>query len=1148
MKEIKSVLVANRGEIAIRVFRACNEMGIRTIAIYSKEDSLSLHRNQADEAYLVGRGKKPVDAYLDIEDIIRIAHEHDVDAIHPGYGFLAENARFAKRCEEEGITFIGPRLEHLEMFGDKVNARIQAKLAGIPMIPGSDGPLNNFEELEEFAKTHGFPLMIKAVNGGGGRGMRAVESMGELREAYDRAKSEAKMAFGDDDVYVEKLIVEPKHIEVQIMGDTHGNVVHLYERDCSVQRRHQKVVEMAPAFALPLETRQRICDAAVQIMKNVKYVGAGTVEFLVTNDGNFYFIEVNPRIQVEHTITELITGIDIVKTQIRVAEGYALSDKEVGIPAQEDIECNGQAIQCRITTEDPSNNFMPDTGKLVAYRSSGGFGIRLDGGNAFTGSVITPYYDSLLVKASSWALTPEESIMKMLRCLREFRIRGVKTNIHFLINVLESPEFMSGTCNVNFIDEHPELFIFKQVRDRGTKMLRYIADVTVNGYQGLGHQEVPDFEPIQMPPLLPGQPQTGTKQKFDELGPEGFSKWLSEQKKVFFTDTTWRDAHQSLFATRLRTVDMARVAGEAARGVPNLFSLECWGGATFDVAYRFLHEDPWERLRMFRKEVPNVLLQMLLRGANAVGYTSYPDNVVRQFIKLAADNGVDVFRVFDSLNSLDNMQVAIDEVRNQNKIAEVSLCYTGDILDSSRTKYNLDYYVSMAKEVAKAGANIIAIKDMAGLLKPQAAYNLVSALKDAVDLPIHLHTHEGAGNAIYTYGRAIDAGVDVVDVAYSAFANGTSQPSMNSLYYGLSGHDRQPDMDADYMEQMSHYFASIRPYYKGVDKTNPYPSTEVYQHEMPGGQFSNLQQQAKSVGLGERWDEVKKVYHQVSMMFGDIIKVTPSSKVVGDMTLFMVQNGLTEQDIYDKGETLDFPQSVVEFFQGYLGVPYQGFPKKLQKIILKGKKQLKGRPGAYLEPVDFEDVRKHLVDLGSPATDEDVIAYCLYPKVYSDYVEFNSNYDDISVLDTPTFFFGMRRGESIHVTIEKGKMLIIKLIHVSEVDEDGNRIVSFEFNGQPRDIKIRDKHVKTTGVVRHKVDKTQPGEVGATLSGSVVKVIVKTGQSVLKGEPLIVTEAMKMETTITSPIDGIVGEIYVREGSRIESGDCLLKIQDRSNS
>lgn len=1146
MKEIKSVLVANRGEIAIRVFRACNEMGIRTVAIYSKEDSLSLHRNQADEAYLVGRGKKPVDAYLDIEDIIRIAHEHDVDAIHPGYGFLSENAKFAKRCAEEGIIFIGPNIEHLEMFGDKVNARIQAKLAGIPMIPGSDGPLKNFEELEEFAKTHGFPLMIKAVNGGGGRGMRAVERMEDLRGAYDRAKSEANMAFGDDDVYVEKLIVEPKHIEVQIIGDQHGHVVHLHERDCSIQRRHQKVVEIAPAFALPLETRQKICDAAVKIMKNVNYVGAGTVEFLVTRDGSFYFIEVNPRIQVEHTITELITGIDIVHTQIRVAEGYSLFDPQVGIPEQDKIRCEGMAIQCRITTEDPSNNFMPDTGKLVAYRSSGGFGIRLDGGNAFTGSVITPYYDSLLVKASSFGLTPQESIQKMLRCLREFRIRGVKTNIHFLINVLESPEFASGMCNVNFIDEHPELFKFKPVRDRGTKLLKYIADVTVNGYQGAGPQEVPDFEPLQLPPALAGDAPAGTKQKFDELGPEGFSKWLAAEKQVYFTDTTWRDAHQSLFATRVRTADMARVAGDAARGVPNLFSLECWGGATFDVAYRFLHEDPWERLRMFRKEVPNTLLQMLLRGANAVGYTSYADNVVQKFIDLAAKNGVDVFRVFDSLNSLDNMHVAIDRVRENNKLAEVALCYTGDILDSSRPKYNLAYYVNMAKELEKAGANIIAIKDMAGLLKPQAAYNLVSALKDAVDLPIHLHTHEGAGNAIYTYGRAIDAGVDVVDVAYSAFANGTSQPSMNSLYYGLTGHDRQPQMNIDYMEKMSLYFESVRPYYRGVDHTAPYPATEVYRHEMPGGQFSNLKQQAKSVGLGERWDDVKDMYHRVNMMFGDIIKVTPSSKVVGDMTLFMVQNNLTEEDVMEHGDTLDFPQSVIEFFEGRLGTPYQGFPEKLRKIVLKDRKPLTGRPGLLLPPVDLEAVRKELADLGADTSDEAVIAYCLYPKVFKDYTEFKHEYDDISVLDTPTFFFGMRRGEAIHVTIEKGKMLIIKLIHISEADDDGNRVVSFEFNGQPRDIKLRDKHVKTTGVVRRKVDKTRIGEVGATLSGSVVKILVNPGQMVSKGDPVIVTEAMKMETTITSPIDGVIGEVLVREGSRIESGDCLLVVEDRA--
>ena len=1143
MKKIKSVLVANRGEIAIRVFRACYEMGIRTVAIYSKEDTLSLHRNKADEAYLVGEGKKPVEAYLDIDDIIRIAKEHDVDAIHPGYGFLSENAEFAKRCQEEGITFIGPRLEHLIMFGDKVNAREQAKLAQIPMIPGSDGPLKDFEQLEAFAAEHGYPLMIKAVNGGGGRGMREVAKQEELREAYDRAKSEAKAAFGDDRVYVEKLIVEPKHIEVQIIGDQHGHVVHLHERDCSIQRRHQKVVEVAPAFALPQETRDAICQAAVKLMKNVSYVGAGTVEFLVTPDGSFYFIEVNPRIQVEHTITEVITGVDIVHTQIRVAEGYALDDPKIGITSQDMIRCQGTAIQCRITTEDPANGFMPDTGELMVYRSGGGFGVRLDAGNAFTGAIVTPYYDSLLVKATTYGLTHEETVSKMLRTLHEFRIRGVKTNIPFLINVLEHPDFQKGDYSVNFIDAHPELFNLKPARDRGTKLMRYIADVTVNGYTGKGKEDKPDFAPIQMPPALKEAPQAGTKQMFDQLGPEGFAKWVLEQKQVFFTDTTWRDAHQSLFATRLRSIDMARVAGLAARGVPNLFSLECWGGATFDVAYRFLHEDPWERLRMFRKEVPNTLLQMLLRGANAVGYTSYPENVVRHFIAQAAKNGVDVFRVFDCLNSVETMSASIDEVRNQGKLAEVTLCYTGDILDSSRPKYNLDYYVKMAKDLQKVGANTIAIKDMSGILKPQAAYNLVSALKDAVDLPIHLHTHEGSGNAIYTYGRAIDAGVDIVDVAYSAFSNGTSQPSMNSLYYALEGHERQPELNTDYMQAMSDYFGSIRPYYKGIDKGISYPNTTVYTHEMPGGQYSNLEQQAKSLGLGDRWNEIQKVYHQVNMMFGDIIKVTPSSKVVGDMTLFMVQNDLTQEDIMTRGRELDYPQSVVEFFQGRLGIPYQGFPVELQDIILKGDKSWQEQAKAALAPVDFAAKKAELEEMKAPTTEEDLSAYCLYPKVYADWQAFVQEFGDVSILDTPTFFFGMKAGEEINVALEKGKNLIIKLVLVSDPDEEGNRLVRFEFNGQARTIKVHDKQVKTTGLVRRKANKANPNEIGATLSGSLVKVSVSLGQKVKKGDVLLVTEAMKMETTITAPKDGTVAEILVTPGSRIESGDCLLVLQ-----
>lgn len=1142
MRKIQSVLVANRGEIAIRVFRACSELGIRTVAVFSKEDALSLHRHKADEAYLIGEGKKPVDAYLDIESIIKVAKEHEVDAIHPGYGFLSENSDLARRCEEENIIFIGPKVDHLVMFGDKVNARKQAKLANIPMIPGSDGPVKSFAEVEQFVKDFGYPIMIKAVNGGGGRGMRLVEEGMDLEDSYNRAKSEALKAFGNDEVYIEKCIINPKHIEVQIMGDEEGNVVHLHERDCSIQRRHQKVVEVAPAYDTPKEVRENICAAAVKLMKNVNYLNAGTVEFLVTDDGNFYFIEVNPRIQVEHTVTEMITGIDIVQTQIMVAEGYGLHSPEVGIPEQKDISCMGFAIQCRITTEDPLNNFMPDTGKIMTYRSGGGFGLRLDAGNAFTGAVITPHYDSLLVKATTHAMTKTQAITKMLRCLREFRIRGVKTNLHFLINLLQNEVFKTGEYHVNFIDEHPELFQFEESLDRGTRLLNYIADVTVNGYTGKGAELKPNFEPLEMPEIPQGDYPKGTKQRLDEMGPDAFAKWLKDEKKVYFTDTTFRDAHQSLFATRLRTNDMTRIVEASAKMMPNLFSFECWGGATFDVAYRFLSEDPWERLRKLREGAPNILLQMLLRGANAVGYTSYPDNVVRHFVQLAAKNGVDVFRIFDSLNSLDNMLVSIDEVRKQNKIAEVALCYTGDILDSSRPKYNLDYYVKMAKELQNAGAHIIAIKDMAGLLKPQAAYNLVSALKDSVDLPIHLHTHEGSGNAIYALGRAIDAGVDVVDGALSAFSNGTSQPSLCSLWYALSGTDKQPPVNVENMEALSRYWATVRPYYKGVDKGEAYPDTELYMHEMPGGQYSNLQQQAKAVGLGHRWNEIKRVYHDVNMMFGDIVKVTPSSKVVGDMTLFMVQNDLKEEDIYKRGDSLDYPQSVVEFFEGRIGIPYQGFPEELQKIILKGKKPLEKRPGLYLDPVDFEAVREKLKAMNVGSTDEDISAYCLYPKVFEDYSKKVSEFGDLSVLDTPTFFFGMKKQEQIEVEISKGKVLIIKLIYVTPADENGICNVVFEFNGQRRIIAVRDKNVETKSTFAKKADPTNINEVGATLSGSVVKVLVKKGDQVKKGQPLLVTEAMKMETNITSPVTGEVKEIHVREGSLIHSGDCLIEL------
>ena len=1142
MPKIKTVLVANRGEIAIRVFRACNELGIRPAAIYSKEDTLSLHRNKADEAYLVGEGKSPTDAYLDIEGILQIAKEHDVEAIHPGYGFLSENSRLAKRCKEEGLIFIGPRLEHLVMFGDKINARKQAQLAEIPMIPGSEGTVSSVQEVLDFGEKYGYPIIIKAVNGGGGRGMRVVKNAEEAATSYDLAKSEAKKAFGSDEIYIEKYLENPKHIEVQILGDTHGNLVHLYERDCSVQRRHQKLVEIAPAFSLPTEQREAICAAAVKLMKNVNYVSAGTVEFLATPDGKFYFIEVNPRIQVEHTVTEQITSIDIVQAQIKIAEGYELHGEEIAIPEQKDIHIYGHAIQCRITTEDPSNNFMPDTGKLITYRSGGGFGIRLDGGNAFTGSVITPYYDSLLVKATTYGLTHQIAITKMLRCLKEFRIRGVKTNIQFLENVLKNPHFVKGDYSTNFVDTTPELFVFHKPLDRGNKLLNYIADITVNGYSNVGVQPKPDFAPLNIPKHYNGFMSLGAKHVLDTRGPEGLTDWVLAQQEVLITDTTFRDAHQSLFATRLRTADMLRVMRDTAGKLPGLFSFECWGGATFDVAYRFLDESPWQRLSQFREAAPNILFQMLLRGANAVGYTSYPDNVVKEFIRLAAKNGIDVFRIFDSLNGLDNMRLSIDTVRETGKVAEAALCYTGDILDPRRDKYDLQYYVNMACELEKAGANIIAIKDMAGLLKPEAAFRLVNSLKSYVGVPIHLHTHEGSGNAIYTYARAIDAGVDIVDTAMSAMSCGTSQPSGSSLYYALTGHPRQPRLDVDAMNELSRYWETVRPYYKAADRTENFPNPEVYVHEMPGGQYTNLKQQAQALGLISRWEEIKDMYHRVSMMFGDLIKVTPSSKIVGDMALFMVQNQLTEEDVYAKGDVLDFPASVVEFFEGRIGTPYQGFPEKLQQIVLKGRQPITVRPGAALEPVDFEAVRSKLAEMGAPTTDEAVSSYCLYPKVFTDWVERYNKFGDVSVLDTPTFFFGMNIGEVIKVEIEQGKTLVIKLIHISEPSATGMRTVTFEFNGLPREIEIKDRNVKATVATRKKADKANAGEIGASLSGSVVKLLVEKGQAVTKGAPLIVTEAMKMETTLSAPISGIVSAIHVSAGERVDSGDCLLEI------
>ncbi|HJH12031.1 MAG TPA: pyruvate carboxylase [Metalysinibacillus jejuensis] len=1143
MTTIQKILVANRGEIAIRVFRACTELKIKTVAIYSSEDSGSYHRYKADEAYLVGKGKKPIDAYLDIEGILAIAKEANVDAIHPGYGFLSENVDFARRCEEEGIVFIGPKSEQLDMFGDKVKAREQAIAAAIPVIPGTDGPVESLQEVQDFVDTNGLPVMIKASLGGGGRGMRMVQKIEDLASSYERAKSEAKAAFGSDEVYVEKCIVEPKHIEVQIIGDAHGNIVHLYERDCSIQRRHQKVVEIAPSNSISKDLRQRICDAAVKLMKNIKYINAGTVEFLVAGD-EFYFIEVNPRIQVEHTITEMITGIDIVHAQIKVAQGYALHGKEINMPQQQDIPLFGFAIQSRVTTEDAQNDFMPDTGKLMVYRSSGGFGVRLDAGNGFQGAVVTPHYDSLLVKISTWGTTFEEAAAKMVRNLSEFRIRGVKTNIPFLSNVVAHQNFLSGEFNTSFIDTTPELFNIEKRKDRGTKLLNYIGNVTLNGFPGIEKRKKPILDHPVKPKIITDLKPFGTKQILDEQGADGLVNWIKAQRDVLLTDTTFRDAHQSLLATRVRSQDLYQIADETSHLLHNFFSLEMWGGATFDVSYRFLSEDPWARLEKLRKQIPNVLFQMLFRGSNAVGYSNYPNNVIREFIKESAQSGIDVFRIFDSLNWVKAMEVAIDETRTQGKIAEAAICYTGDILDPSRTKYTVDYYKDMARELEKTGAHILAIKDMAGLLKPEAAYRLISELKDTTDLPIHLHTHDTSGNGNFLYARAIDAGVDIIDTALGSMAGLTSQPSANSLYYAMAGNERKVRADIDGLQKLSAYWGDVRKYYVDFESGMNAPHADVYKHEMPGGQYSNLQQQAKAVGLGGRWDEVQDMYATVNLMFGDVVKVTPSSKVVGDMALFMVQNDLTEQNIYERGVAMDFPDSVIEFFQGYLGQPHGGFPQELQALILKDREAITDLPGDLLEPVNFEQLADVLDErLGRTPTNQELLAYALYPKVFEQYTKTFDQYSDLSVLDTPTFLYGLRLGEEVEVEIEKGKTLIIKLVSVGEPQHDGTRVMYFELNGQSREIIIQDMTVEVDNAAAVKADPANPKQIGATMPGTILKVVVSKGAKVSRGDHLLITEAMKMETTVQAPVDGIVKEIYTTAGDTISTGDLLIELE-----
>lgn len=1136
---MKKLLVANRGEIAVRVFRACNELGLSTVAVYAREDEYSVHRFKADESYLIGQGKKPIDAYLDMDDIIRVALDAGADAIHPGYGLLSENLEFATKVRAAGLIFVGPDLHHLDIFGDKIKAKAAADAAKVPGIPGTNGAVD-IEGALEFAATYGYPVMIKAALGGGGRGMRVARNESEMRDGYARAKSEAIGAFGSGEIYVEKYIENPKHIEVQILGDSHGNIVHLYERDCSVQRRNQKVIEIAPAVGLSEAFRKEICEAAVKLCKNVGYINAGTVEFLVKDD-EFYFIEVNPRVQVEHTITELVTGVDIVQAQILIAQGKDLH-KEIGLPQQDQIPLLGSAIQCRITTEDPENGFLPDTGKIDTYRSPGGFGIRLDVGNAYAGYEVTPYFDSLLVKVCTFANDFKDSVRKMQRVLREFRIRGVKTNIPFLMNVIENENFTSGQATTTFIDNTPSLFNFPRLRDRGTKTLHYLSTITVNGFPGIENTEKRHFDTPRQPELLIEKKKTA-KNILDEQGADAVVDFVKNTKEVLLTDTTLRDAHQSLLATRLRLQDMKGIASAIDQGLPELFSAEMWGGATFDVAYRFLNESPWYRLRKLRKLMPNTMFQMLFRGSNAVGYQNYPDNVIEEFIRVAAKEGIDVFRIFDSLNWLPQMEKSIQAVRGAGKIAEATICYTGDILDPTRPKYSIQYYKDLAKELEATGAHILAVKDMAGVLKPQAAYRLISELKETVDLPIHLHTHDTSGNGIITYSGATQAGVDIIDVATASLAGGTSQPSMQSIYYALEHGPRHAAINVKNAEQIDHYWEDVRKYYAPFEAGITSPQTEVYMHEMPGGQYTNLKSQAKAVGLGHRFDEIKAMYRTVNMMFGDIIKVTPSSKVVGDMALFMIQNELNEEDVYARGSELNFPESVVSFFRGDLGQPVGGFPEKLQHIIVKDKAVLADRPGLHAEKVDFAAVKAELAEkIGYQPGDHEVISYIMYPQVFLDYQKMQREFGAVTLLDTPTFLHGMRLGESIEVQIEKGKTLSIRLDEIGEPDLAGNRVLFFNLNGQRREVVINDQSVQTQVVAKRKAETGNPNQIGATMPGSVLEILVQAGDKVSKGQALMVTEAMKMETTIEAPFDAEIKEIFVIKGEAIQTQDLLIEL------
>ncbi len=1147
MTAIRKLLVANRSEIAIRVFRTAHELGIRTVAIYSHEDRYALHRFKADEAYQVGRAGEPIRTYMDVDGILDVARQYGVDAIHPGYGFLSENPALARACQEAGIIFCGPPAEILEKLGDKIEARALADRAGAPILPGSSEPLGSVKAAQKRAEQLGYPVLLKAAKGGGGRGMRVVNEPGELPAALEQAQRESQAAFGSSDVFLEKYIQRPRHVEVQLIGDKHGNLVHLYERDCSVQRRYQKVVEIAPALNLDPALRDAMCDAAIRIGKAVGYESAGTVEFLVDSDsGQFYFIEVNPRIQVEHTVTEAVTGVDIVKCQILVAEGRSLSDPEIGLASQQNVRTYGYALQCRVTTEDPENRFLPDYGRIAHYRSAGGMGVRLDAGTAFSGAVVTPFYDSLLVKVTAWGPRFADAARRMERGLQEFRVRGVKTNIPFLINLVTHPKFVAGGFTTRFIDETPELFDLVPRQDRATRLFTYLAEVIVNGHPLVSKRPAKlRREQPPVPALDHKQPiPEGTRQKLLALGPEHFCKQVLQEKKLLITDTTFRDAHQSLLATRVRTHDMLAIAETYARLCPQMFSIEMWGGATFDTAMRFLKESPWQRLADLRDKIPNILFQMLLRASNALGYANYPDNVVKACVQESAQAGIDVFRIFDSLNWVPNMKVAMDAVLKSGALCEAAICYTGDILDPKRTKYDLTYYVELAKEFEKMGAHILGIKDMAGLCKPYAAEKLVRALKEEIGIPVHFHTHDTSGVQAAAILKAAEAGVDIADAAISSMSGLTSQPDLNSVVEALRFTPRDTGLDFESLQAIARYWEAVREYYSPFEAGMVASTADVYTNEIPGGQYTNLYQQAHAVGLGSRWPDICRMYAEVNQLFGDIVKVTPSSKAVGDMALFLITNDLTVDDVLDTKRELAFPESVVDLISGRMGQPPGGFPPKVVDRVLRGQKADTGRPGARLPAADLKAVAAELqTKIGRPPTKQEVLSYLLYPKVFLGFESHQATYSDVSILPTDVFFYGQEPGQEVAIEIERGKTLIVKLLTVGDPHPDGRRTVFFELNGQPRSINVRDLSLEPEEPTRVKANRDDPKQVGAPMPGLVVTVSVKLGDKVPAGQKLLSLEAMKMETTIYAERAGKVVELLVKPGTQVDANDLLLRLE-----